>query len=116
MSFYALQLSFEKIYYTFAEEPDELFWARLQEKNFAFVGKCLKNMESRENLCVHRPQTMTVSVGPGYKSLKEWVRCLYNNIIDRMFVATSQSTIDQKEQTLHLDTSQLVLNQAPTVS
>ena len=39
MSFYALQVSFEKIYYTLAEEPDKLFWARMKEKTFAFAGK-----------------------------------------------------------------------------
>ena len=49
------------------------------------------------------------------KILREWIRCLYNNVIDRLYVVTNQSTTDQREQTLHLDTSQLVLNQDPTV-
>ena len=39
MCFYALQVSFEKIYYTLTQEPDKLFWARLLEKILAFVGK-----------------------------------------------------------------------------
>ena len=39
MSFYALQVSFEPIYYAFAEKPDKLLWARLKEKTFTFVGK-----------------------------------------------------------------------------
>ena len=39
MSFFASQVSFEKIYYTFAQEPQKLFWARLKEKTFSFVGK-----------------------------------------------------------------------------
>ena len=112
MSFYALQVSFEQIYYAFAKKPDKLFRARLKEKTFAFVGKWLEHMESRETLCVHRPK---FSVGPGYKILSEWIRCLYNNVIDRLCVVTNQSTNDQREQTLHLDTSQLVLNQDPTV-
>ena len=43
LSFYVLQKSFEKIYYTFAEEPDKRFCARLKEKTFAFVGKWLKH-------------------------------------------------------------------------
>ena len=39
MPFHALQVSFEKIYYTFAQEPNKLFWARLKENTFAFLGK-----------------------------------------------------------------------------
>ena len=34
-----LQVSFEQIYYAFAKKPDKLFWAKLNEKSFAFVGK-----------------------------------------------------------------------------
>ena len=97
------------------KKPDKLFWARLKEKFFAFGGKRLEHMESREILCVHRSQYLTVSAGPGYKILSECIRCLYNNVIDRLCVATNQSTNDQREQTLHLDTSQLVLKQVPTV-
>ena len=111
MSFYALKVSFEQIFYAFAKEPDKLFWARLKEKTFAFAGKWLEHLESRKILCVHPPKILTVSVGPGYKILREWIRCLYNNVIDRLCVVTIQSTIDQREQTLHLDTSQLVLKQ-----
>ena len=48
MSFYVLQVSFEKNYSKFAEEPDKLFRTRLQEKTFAFVGKGLELMERRE--------------------------------------------------------------------
>ena len=91
------------------------FWARLKEKNFAFVGKRLEHLESREILCFQRPKFMTVSVRPGYKILMEWIRCLYNNVNDRLCVVTNQSTNAQREQTLHLDTSKLVLNQDPTV-
>ena len=39
MSFYASQVSFERIYYAIANKPDKVFWARLKEKTFAFVGK-----------------------------------------------------------------------------
>ena len=49
------------------------------------------------------------------KILREWIRCSYKNVIDRQFVATNQSTNDQREQTLHIDISQLALNQDPTV-
>ena len=50
-SFYVLQVSFEQIYYAFAKKPDKLFWARLKEEIFAFVGKWLEHMENRE-FCV----------------------------------------------------------------
>ena len=115
MTFYALQVSLEQIYYAFAKKPDKLFWARLKEKILAFVGKRLEHLESRAILCVHRRNFSTVSAGLGYKILREWIRCFYNNVIDRLCVATNQSTNDQREQTLHLDTSQLVPNQVPTV-
>ena len=115
MSFDALPVSFEQIYYAFAKKPDKLFWARLKEKTFAFVGRRLEHFESREILCVHRPKLLTVSVSPGYKILMEWIRCLNNNVIDRLCAVTIQSTNNKREQTLHLNTSQIVLNQDPTV-
>ena len=105
MSFCALQVSFEQIYYAFAKKPDKLFWTRLKKKIFAFVGKSSEHFESREILCVPRPKFLSSSAGPGYKILRECIRCLYNNVFDRLCVATSQSTNDQREQTLHLDTS-----------
>ena len=115
LSFYALQLSFEQIHYAFAKKPDTLRYSRLKEKIFAFVGKRVEHLESREILCAHRPKFLIVSVVPGYKILRKWIRCLYNNVIDCLCVATNQSTSDQKGQTLNLDTNQLVLNQDPTV-
>ena len=42
-------------------------------------------------MCVDRPKFLTVSAGPGNKISREWILCLYNNVIDRMCVATSQS-------------------------
>ena len=109
MSFYALQVFFEQIYYAFAKKPDKLFWARLKAKTFAFVGKSLEHLQSREILCVHRSEVLTVSAGPVYKCLREWIQCLYNNVIDRLCVATSQSIYDRREQMLRLDTSQLTV-------
>ena len=38
MSFYALQVSFEQIYYAFAKKQDKLFWTRRKEKTFVCVG------------------------------------------------------------------------------
>ena len=116
MSFHALQVSFKQIFYAFVKTPDELFWARLKEKISDFVGKLLELLESRETLCNPRPKNLTVSVGPGYKVFNEWIQCLYKNVIDRLCVVTNQSTNNQREQTLHLDTSQLDLNLDPTVS
>ena len=72
-------------------------------------------MERREIVCVHRPKFLTVSAGPGYEILREWIRCLYNNVIDRLCVATSQSINDRREQMLRLDTSQLALIRVPIV-
>ena len=115
MFFYTLQVSYEQIFYAFAKKPDKLFWARLKEKIFAFVGKRLKHLENEEILCVHRPKGLNVSADPAYKILRECVRCLYSNVTNRLCVATNQSTNDQREQTLHLDNSQPVLNQDPAV-
>ena len=44
--------------------PDKLFRARLKEKTFAFLEKRLENLESREILCIHRIEIVTVSAGP----------------------------------------------------
>ena len=83
---------------------------------FAFVGKRLEHLKSREILCVHRPKSLNVLNVREYKILTEKIHCLLNNVIYRLSVATNQSTNDQRGQKLHLDTSQLALNQDPTVS
>ena len=82
---------------------------------FAFAGKQLKNLESREYLCVHRPKTLKALNNREYKILTEQIHCLFNNVIFRLSAATNQSTNDQREQTLHPDTSQVALNQDATV-
>ena len=115
MSLYFLQVCFEKIYYKFAEEPDELFWARLIEKTYAFVGNCLEHLESREILSVHRPKILIVSVVPRYKTLRDFIRSLYNNLFDRLFMPTSQSIIDRRETMFRLDTNHLALIRVPIV-
>ena len=66
-------------------------------------------------MCVHRPKILTVSAGPGYKILREWIRCLYNNVMDHLFVETSQSTNDRRLQPLRLDTNQVALIRDPTM-
>ena len=67
MSFYGLQVSFEQIYYAFAKKPDKLFWARLKKVTFAFAGKRLEHLESREILCFHRPKFLNALNVRGYK-------------------------------------------------
>ena len=84
MSFYALQVSFERIYHAFAKKPDKLFWARLKKVAFAFAGKRLERLERKEILCVHRRNFLTAPAVPGYTILREWIRCVYNNVIDRL--------------------------------
>ena len=107
MFFFALQVSFQQIFCAFEKKPDKLVWARLKEKSFGFVAKWLEHLESRKILCV--------SVDPGYKILTESIRCFYNNVIDRLYVAACQSMIDRREQMLRLDTSQLALIRVPIV-
>ena len=80
---------------------------------FAFAGKWLENLKSKEIFCVHRWKTLNVSTGRGFKILREWIQYLYNNVIDCLFVVTSQSINDRREQTLRLDTSQLTLIRHP---
>ena len=82
---------------------------------FAFAGKRLEHLESREILCVHRPKSLNALNVREYKISTEQIHCLCDNVIYRLSVATNQSTNDQREQTLHLDTSQLAVNQDPTV-
>ena len=82
---------------------------------FPFVGKQLEHLESKEILFVHRPKSLNALNFREYKILTEQNPCLCNNVINRLSAATNQSTNDQREQTLHLDTSQLALNQGPTV-
>ena len=72
-------------------------------------------MEIRVTFCVHRPKILTVSAGPGHKTLREWIRCLYNNVSDRLCVARSQSISDRREKMLRLDTNQLALIRVPFV-
>ena len=57
--FILLQLSFQQIFYAFAKKPDKLFWKRLEEKTFAFAGKRLEHLESRE-LCVFLNQRLRI--------------------------------------------------------
>ena len=72
-------------------------------------------MESGKNLCVLCLDHFNVPAGPAYKTLKEWIPCLYNRVIDCLFGETSQPANDCEVQTLRLNTSQLPLIKGPTV-
>ena len=88
---------------------------KTEESGFAFAGKQLEHLESREISCVHRPKSLNALNVQEFKILTEQIHCLCNNVIYRLSAATIQSTNDQREQTLHLNTSQVALNQDPTV-
>ena len=79
------------------------------------MGKGLEIMESRQILCIHRPQILTVSVNSGCKTLRECIRCLYNKVTDRLFVATSQSINDRREQIMRININQLARIRVPIV-
>ena len=67
-----------------------------------------------EKICVFIVQEFLVnSVRPGYRTLREWIRCSFNNEINCLFVATSLSKNDRREQMIRLDTSQLALIRVP---
>ena len=82
---------------------------------FALAGKQLERLESREIFRVHRSKSLNALNVRECKFLTEQNHCLCNNVIYRLSAATNQSTNEKKEQSLHLDTSQLALNQDPTV-
>ena len=82
---------------------------------FAFAGKRLEHLESGKILCVHRANSLNALNVRECKILTEQNHCLCTNVVYRLSAATSQSTNDQREQTLHRDTSQLALKQDPTV-
>ena len=82
---------------------------------FAFAGKPLEHLEGGEILCVHCPKSLNALNVRECKILTEQIHCLCNNVIYLLSAVTNQPTNDQKEQTLHLDTSQLDLIQDPTM-
>ena len=82
---------------------------------FAYAGKQLEHLESRDILCIHRQKSLNALNVREIKNLTEQIHCLCNNVIYRLSAATNQSTNDQREQTLHLNTTQLALIQDPTV-
>ena len=87
MPFFAVQFFFGLIYYAFAEVHFRLFCARLKGVTFEFAEKRLEHLESGEMLCVHRSIISTASTIRGCKILRECIQCLYNKLIDCLFVA-----------------------------
>ena len=85
MPFYALQVSFAKTYYTFAEKPDEIL-GKTEGENFYNCGVMTGTLGEWELLSVGCANFLSVSAGSVYENLKEWIRCLYNKVIDRLFV------------------------------
>ena len=115
MSFYALQVLFELIVYAIEKKPVKLFWTTLMEMSFALVGKRLEHLESGEILCLHRPKISFASSVHGKNFLKEWIQSLCSNVVDHLFVATSQSTNDRRSQTMNLKPNHLALSRDPSV-
>ena len=78
-----------------------------------FAGKRLEYLESGEMFCVYRPSTLNSSTVRGYEFSREEIKCLYDNVIDCLFVAKSQSINDPREQMLRLVFNQLPLIRVP---
>ena len=110
MSINALQVSFEQIYCAIAEESDKLFWTKLNEKTFASVGNLLEHKESTESFVFIVEKFELFQPVRIKKTLRQWIRCSYFNVIDNLFGATSKSTNDRRVQTVRLDTIQLALS------
>ena len=84
MSFFALQVSFERINYTFAEKADKLFWTKQKEKTFAVEEKKWEHREVRKTLCCHRPKTLIALVFQQYRVLIGRIHSLYNTLTYRL--------------------------------
>ena len=96
--------------------PVNSFGKAWRKRIFEYLGKWLEHLESRGILCAHRPNFLTVPAGPGLKNLREWIQCLYNVVIDRLCVATSQSINDRKQQILFLNTKATSSDPSPKSS
>ena len=113
LSFCALQISFEQIYYAFAGKLDKIFWARLKEKSFAIARKWLRNMQSGKTLCVHCPKTLNGSTSQVLKVSIERNQCWFRNVIDWLSVATNQSIYYRMEYMLRLIIRKIALIRVP---
>ena len=88
---------------------------KVEGMDFYTCGKTSGTLGKRELLCVNRPRTENASIILALKTLREWIHCLYTNMIFGLFVVINQSIFDCRKQTLRLDTSQPVLIWDPTV-
>ena len=94
---------------------NRFFWRTLKAMFFAHVGKGLERLEVGEVLWVHRSNILIVSSDQCHKNLKVWIQCLCRNVVDLLFVATSQSANDRTVKTLRVNTNHLILIGVPTV-
>ena len=115
MSFYVLQVSFEQIYYALEQKPNKIFQTRLKEINVLLARKRLELLDFRVIMCVHRSKILNASIVRDYEFSREWEQYLYSNVVDPLFVSTSQPLKDRKQQMLRLDTSQPASIRVPTV-
>ena len=90
-------------------------FGRLKKKSLQLWENGWNTGGGRQILGVHCPKNLIVSANPGYETLKEWIRCLLKNAIERLYVATSQSINDRTEQMMRLHTSQLAMIGIPIV-
>ena len=115
MSCYALQVFCEKIYYTFEQEPDKVFWRKLKEKFLDLLEKVWNTWGVEKFFVFSVKNFLMVSAGPRDKTMREWFRCLIKNVLDRLLVATSPLISDRSEHMLHLEPCQLVAIRVPIV-
>ena len=109
MTFYALQVSYEKIYNTLAQELDEFFGQDWRKRHLRLWENDWNTWRVQKTCVFIVQKFLTVSAGPGCKILGEWIWCRYLNVINRLLVATSQSINNRREHMLRLDISQLAL-------
>ena len=83
----------------FAEKPDERFWLldKTEGNDFALAGKQLGHFEVWEVLCAQRLKTLRASIVREYEIMREWIQYKSSNVVDRLFVVTSQSMIDRRK-------------------
>ena len=88
---------------------------KTEESGLCICGKAIGHLQSREILCLHRLTSLNALNVRKCKILTEQNYCWCINVIYRLSAPTNKSINDQREQTLHLDTSQPTLNQDATV-
>ena len=88
-----------------------IFFGEDWRKKVCICGKMIGSLGEWRDFVLWSSENFNFLAGTGYKILEEWIRCLYNNVTERLLVATSQSTNDRRVQTLRVDTNQVALIQ-----